>query len=38
MYTTNHLDKVRRIDMEWFNMGVEIMNVGNHLDVHVQPS
>jgi len=34
MYMTNHLDKVGRIDMQWFNMGVEIMNVANHLDVH----
>jgi len=31
---TNHLDKVGRIDMQWFIMGVGIMNVVNHLDVH----
>ena len=35
MYTTNHLDKVGRIDRQWFNMGVRIMNVANHLDVHI---
>ena len=34
MYTTNHLDKVGRIDMEWFNMGVGTVNVANHLYVH----
>ena len=35
MYTTNHLDKVGRINMQWFNMGVGIMNIAaNHLDVH----
>jgi len=34
MYTTNHLNKVRRTDMQWFNMGVGIMNVANHLNVH----
>ena len=35
MYTTNHLDKVGWIDRERFNMGVGIMNVANHLHVHV---
>jgi len=34
MYTTNLLDKVGRIEMERFNIGVEIMNVANHLLVH----
>ena len=34
MYTTKHLDKVGWIDMQWFNMGVRIMNVANHLYVH----
>jgi len=35
MYMTNHPDKVGRIDKQWFNMSVRIMNVTNHLDVHV---
>jgi len=34
MYMTNNLGKVGRIDMQWFNMGVRIMNVANHLDIH----
>ena len=34
MYTTNHLDKVRRIDVHWFNTGVGIMNVAKHSYVH----
>jgi len=34
MYMTNHLDKDEIIDKYWFNMGVRIMNVANHLDVH----
>jgi len=33
MYTTNHLDKVGIINRYWFNMGVEVMNVANNLDV-----
>ena len=35
MYTTNHPDKVGRDDKQWFNMGVRIMNVANHLNVYV---
>jgi len=35
MYTTNHLDKAGIIDRQWFNMGVRIMNVANHLNVYV---
>jgi len=31
MYTTNQLFKVRITDIQWFNMGVGVMN---HLDVH----
>jgi len=34
MYTTNYLDKIGIIDTYWFNMGVGIMNVANHLYVH----
>jgi len=34
MYTANHLDKVGRIDMKWFNIGVGIINVANLLHVH----
>ena len=34
MYTSNHLDKVGRIHKQWFNIGVGIKNVANHLHVH----
>jgi len=30
MYTTNHLFKVGKTHKQWFNMGVGVMNVGNH--------
>jgi len=35
MYTTNQNGKVGRIYRQWFNMGVGIINVANHLHVHV---
>jgi len=34
MYTTNQLFKVGITQRQWFNMGVAVMNVANHLDVH----
>jgi len=34
MYTTNQLFKVGKTHRQWFNMGVGVMNVTNHLDVH----
>jgi len=35
MYTTNQLFKeVGKTHMQWFNMGVRVMNLANHLDVH----
>jgi len=34
MYTTNQLFKVGKTNKQWFNMGVGVMNVANHLDVH----
>ena len=34
MYTTNQLFKVGKTHKQWFNMGVGVMNVANHLDVH----
>jgi len=37
MYTTNQLFKVGITHTQWFNMGVRIMIVANHLDVHDQP-
>ena len=34
MYTTNQLFKVGITHRQWFNVGVEFMNVANHLNVH----
>jgi len=34
MCTINQLFKVGITHRQWFNMGVGIMNVANHLDVH----
>jgi len=34
MYTTNQLFKVGITHRQWFNKGVEVMNVSNHLDIH----
>jgi len=34
MYMTNQLFKVGKPNKQWFNMGVRVMNVANHLDVH----
>ena len=34
MYTTNQLFKVGKTHKQWFNMGVGVRNVANHLDVH----
>ena len=34
MYTTNQLFKVGITHKQWFNKGVGVMNVANHLDVH----
>jgi len=34
MYMTNQLFKVGKTNKQWFNTGVEVMNVANHLDVH----
>jgi len=34
MYMTNQLFKVGKIHTQWFNMGVGVMNVANHIDVH----
>jgi len=33
MYTTNQLFKVGITQRHWFNMGVGVMNVANHLDI-----
>jgi len=34
MYTTNQLFKVAITHTQWSNMGVEVTNVANHLDIH----
>ena len=34
MHTTNQLFKDGKTHRQWFNMGVGVMNVANHLDVH----
>jgi len=34
MYITNQLFKIGKTHRQWFNMGVGVMKVANHLDVH----
>jgi len=34
MYTTNQLFKVEITHRQWFNMGVGVMNIANHLNIH----
>jgi len=34
MYTNNQLFKVGITHRQWFNKGVGVMNVANHIDVY----